>query len=94
MKIEINNTATVKSEASALIEHSIGLDSVAESIESAIEELKQYWEITQDDASWFYDTLKQKATDLRDIVGCNKNFANVIINYAEKQEKTSQNTIN
>ena len=93
MKIEINDPATVKTEAEMLIESSYQIDSVAESVEVAIEELKQYWEITQDDASWFYDSLKQKAIDLRDIVKCDQTFANVITNYAEKQDKTSQKII-
>ena len=93
MDIKINNTRNVINESNALIESSIELDSVAESIDYAVEELKQYWELTQDDASWFYETLKQNAKDLKEIVGCNKDFANVIINYAERQEKTSQTTI-
>lgn len=92
MKIEITNPQNVINEAEVLTESSIDLDSAAESIEYAVEELKQFWELTQDDATWFYNKLKGNASEMKLVVGCNKDFARIITNYAEKQQKTSQNT--
>lgn len=92
MKIEITNPQNVISEAENLTTSSIDLDSSAESIEYANEELKQFWELTQDDATWFYDKLRIKASEMKNIAACNKDFAKVITNYAEKQQQTSQNT--
>lgn len=91
--IKINNTAQAISDAEEITTNTVKIDSCADSIEYILNELKQYWEQTQEDAQSFSDGLRKNVEKLKTIVECNKEFAEVIKQYAELEDKTGQKTV-
>lgn len=91
--IKINNTAQAISDAEEIATNAIEINSVAESIEFILSEVKGYWEQTQQDAQVFSAGLEKNLETLNNIVECNKEFSQVITKYAENQDKTGQNAV-
>jgi len=91
--IKINNTAQAISDAEEIATNAIELNSVAESIEFILSEVKGYWEQTQQDAQKFSTGLEKNVETLKNIVECSKEFSQVVVKYAENQDKTGQNTV-
>lgn len=91
--IKINNTGQVKNDAEEIATNAIKINSVAESIEFILTEVKGYWEQTQQDAQTFYTGLEQNVGILKTIAECNKDFSTTITKYAENQEKTGNNSV-
>jgi len=91
--IKINNTAQAINDAEEIASNAVELNSVAESIEFMLAEVKGYWEQTQQDAQAFNAGLEKNLEILRNIVECNKEFSQIVIKYAENQEKTGQNAV-
>ena len=91
--IKINNTMQAISDAEEIATNAVELNSVAESIEFMLNEVKSYWEQTQQDAQNFSKGLEKNIETIKSIVDCNKEFSQVVIQYAENQEKTGQNAV-
>ena len=94
MNIEITDTKAIINDANTLLEDVVELESVKDSIEYILNEIKEYWEQTQEDAAAFYEDLRKNVDTLSELLKCNKEFATAISEYAESQEKVSQNSIN
>ena len=92
-KISINDTAKAISDAQELATNAVQIDSVRESLEYILNEVKAYWEETQQDAQKFSSGLSKNVINLQSMVECNKEFANVITKYAEAQGKTAEQTV-
>lgn len=90
--IQITNTQQAKTDAENLASSAVETESVIESIEYILSEIKQYWEESQQDAQTFSTGLETNVNTLKTIVECNKDFSAAITKYAENQEKTAQNT--
>lgn len=91
--IKINNTAQAISDAEEVATTTVELKSAASSIEFILNEVKSYWEQTQQDAQTFSEGLQKNVEKLNNIVECNNEFSQVVIKYAENQEKTGQKTV-
>lgn len=91
--IAIKDTASVISSAEELNLLSFDIDSARESIEHILNEVKEYWEQTQQDAQTFSTGLEKNVESLKSITECNKEFSVAVRNYAEKQESTSQQSV-
>lgn len=91
--IKINNTAQAISDAEEIASAAVKINSVAESIEFILSEVKSYWEQTQQDAQTFYNGLEQNVGILKTIAECNKDFSQIVTKYAENQDKTGQNAV-
>ena len=94
MAIVINNTGQVKSSADQLSANSVKLNSVSESLEYILSEVKEYWEQSQQDAQTFSTGLQENIDKLSTIVSCNKEFSSAITNYMDVTEKISSTTVN
>lgn len=91
--IKINNTGQVINDAEEVATNAVKINSVAESIDYILTEVKGYWEQSQQDAQNFYNGLLQNVGILKTIAECNKDFSTTITKYAENQEKTGNNPV-
>ena len=91
--IGIKDTSAAITSAEELNALSFDIDSARESIESILNEVKEYWEQTQQDAQTFSTGLEKNIESLKSITECNKEFSIAVENYAEKQQTTSQKTV-
>ena len=93
MNIHIQNVTEAVSSSEQLTANSIQLEQANEAIEQILAEVNNYWEETQQDAQKFSKELKADTSKLTKIVECNKEFATNVTNYANAQERASQNTV-
>ena len=56
-------------------------------------EIKNYWAETQEDQQAFAKGLEENTQVLENIIACNNDFSQAIIQYMEVTDKTSQTTI-
>lgn len=91
--IQINDTATVKSKAEELASNSVQLESVRQSIEHVLMEVKEYWNQTQQDAQAFTKGLDENVKYLETVIGCNKDFSTTITNYMDVTEKVASTSV-
>lgn len=94
MTIRILDSKRIINDAATLLQDVVELESTKQSLEYILNEIKEYWEQTQEDAAYFYEELKNNIEVLSKILNHNKEFANAITDYAESQTKTSEKTIN
>lgn len=91
--IAIKNTTVVKREAENLITQTEKIESVKDSIKWILMEIKNYWAETQEDQQAFAKGLEENTQVLENIIACNNDFSQAIIQYMEVTDKTSQTTI-
>ena len=91
--IKINNTAQAITDAEEVSVTAVLMESCATSIEHILNEVKQYWEQTQQDAQTFSKGLEENVEKLKNIVDCNKEFSQLVTRYAENQDNTGQKTV-
>ena len=93
MEIIITNTAAAVNNAENLLHLTNEINSVKESIQYILGELSEYWAATQEDQQSFYKGLESGVNGLENIIQCNKDFSNAIIEYVNVLESTSQNSV-
>ena len=91
--ISINNIQNVVNSAEQLAALTTDLESARDSVEYILNEVKEFWSQTQQDAQTFSEGLTQNLESLKTMSECNKEFAQAITNYAESTNTTSQNVI-
>ncbi len=90
--IQITNTLIAKNDSSELSNNVVQTNSVIDSLEYIMTEIKQYWEESQQDAQKFASGLETNIANLKTIAECNKDFASAIEKYADTQDKIGQQT--
>ena len=89
-EIGITNTAVAVEKAETLLEASTRITTLTENIETILAELGEYWSATQEDQQEFYVNLKKNVENLTEIVACNQEFSEAIVEYVHALETTSQ----
>lgn len=89
-EIGITNTAVAVEKAETLLEASTRITTLTENIETILAELGEYWSATQEDQQVFYVNLKKNVENLTEIVACNQEFSEAIVEYVHALETTSQ----
>lgn len=92
-KITIFNTKEAIESSEKLIACANQLDSVRINIQDILQEIKLYWEQSQQDAQTFATNLEGHAKFIGEFAVNSKDLASVVTKYAKKQEQTSSNTI-
>jgi len=91
--IKITDTEKAKGDAQEILVETVKLESASTSINQILREIKSYWEQTQQDAQSFSEDLGNEIETLNNIIKCNNDFSDIIMNYALNQEKTGQRTV-
>lgn len=92
--ISIADTKRAIDSSEKLIACAAQLDSIRINIQDILQEIKLYWEQTQQDAQTFATNLEEHAKFIEEFAVNSKDLASVITKYARKQEQTSSNTVN
>ncbi len=91
-KIEIS-TAQAKEQADMLLKNALDIDSVLDSINYIINEVKTNWYQEATDAHYYTSNLEKDVQLLAQVSAENKEFGNSIVNYVAAAEANSNKTI-
>ncbi len=91
-KIE-TSTAQAKEQADMLLKNALDIDSVLDSINYIINEVKTNWYQEATDAHYYTSNLEKDVQLLAQVSAENKEFGNSIVNYVAAAEANSNKTI-
>lgn len=93
MKIQIKDTARVKSEADLLQANAAKMQEIQAEIENILSSVKSYWDQNQEDAQKFYGELKTNSARLKTIYENSSEFSSAMTEYINYVERNSQQSL-